>query len=128
MADGVDATSSGRPKVGLDPDEPALDGFRRVLTRLAATIDDHVGPTVADDDPEHLHELRVAVRTATRPEAEMARRAITQLATAGPVGTAIGPPPPVRKVVALWPTLVPRSVVPVRTDVVVAQEAFHARA
>lgn len=61
MADGVD-TASGRPRVGLDPDEPAQDGFRRVLSRLAATIDDHVPPTITDDDPEHLHELRVAVR------------------------------------------------------------------
>lgn len=61
MADGVDATS-GRPKVGLDPDEPALDGFRRVLERLAATIEGHVPATLADGDPEHLHELRVAVR------------------------------------------------------------------
>lgn len=73
-------------------------------------------------------ELRVALRTHTRAEAEMARRAIVQLATAGPVGTAIGPPPPVRQVVALWPTLVPRSAVTVTTDVQSAEGIVHAGA
>jgi hypothetical protein len=32
-------------------------------------------------------------------------------ATMGPVGTAFGAPLPVREVIALWPTLVPRSLV-----------------
>jgi hypothetical protein len=83
--------------------------------------------TVELDDANEL-ELRVALRTHTRKEAEMARRAIVQLATAGPVGTAIGPPPPVRKVIALWPTLVPRSAVSITTDVQCAEELVSARA
>ncbi|MDQ1583754.1 MAG: hypothetical protein QOF36_1808, partial [Microbacteriaceae bacterium] len=73
-------------------------------------------------------ELRVAVRTATRVEAELARRSIVQLATAGPVGTAVTAPPPVRKVIALWPTTVPRDLVDVRVDVLRVGEASSARA
>jgi hypothetical protein len=67
-------------------------------------------------------ELRVAARTAERGDADLVRRSITQLAIAGPVGTAFNAPPPVRKVIGLWPTLVPRHLVPVRTDVVTAAE------
>lgn len=50
------------PTVALDADEPARDGFRRVLANLLATIDDNLEGTVGDVDVEFLHELRVAVR------------------------------------------------------------------
>ncbi len=89
------------------------------------------GSAAAESDLADANEieLRVAVRTHTRREAEMARRTIVHLATAGPVGTAIGPPPPVRKVVALWPTLVPRECVKIDVDVVAAgTEVGRARA
>jgi CHAD domain-containing protein len=50
------------PTVALDPSEPALDGFRRVLVNLAATMDANWQGTVDAIDPEFLHDLRVAVR------------------------------------------------------------------
>ncbi len=50
------------PTVALDPSEPALDGFRRVLANLAATVDANWRGTVDDVDSEFLHDLRVAVR------------------------------------------------------------------
>jgi CHAD domain-containing protein len=50
------------PMVALDRREPALDGYRRVLANLAATIDDNLAGTIEDIDIEFLHELRVAVR------------------------------------------------------------------
>ena len=57
-------------------------------------------------------ELRMVAKCRTRREGEVARRAMLLPATAGPVGTAFGAPLPLRKVVALWPTLVPRDLVP----------------
>jgi hypothetical protein len=99
---------------------------------------DHVGrnalagpsaPGATGDRDINEIELRVAVRTDTRAEAELARRTIVHLATAGPVGTAVNLPPPVRKVIALWPTLVPRDQVDVRVAGLRADEAVsHARA
>jgi CHAD domain-containing protein len=50
------------PTVPLAPGDDALDGFRRVLANLADTIDANLEGTIADTDPEFLHELRVAVR------------------------------------------------------------------
>ena len=50
------------PTVPLKRREPALVGFRRVLTNLADTIDDNLQGTIDDVDVEFLHELRVAVR------------------------------------------------------------------
>lgn len=50
------------PTVPLDAADDALDGFRRVLTNLADTIEVNLEGTIADTDPEFLHELRVAVR------------------------------------------------------------------
>jgi hypothetical protein len=43
-------------------------------------------------------------------------------ATLGPVGTAFGLPIPVRKVIALWPTLVPRELVQEHVRVASASE------
>lgn len=50
------------PTVPLDPSEPALDGYRRVLANLAATIDATRQGTVDDIDTEFLHDFRIAVR------------------------------------------------------------------
>ncbi len=69
-------------------------------------------------DPEEI-ELRVAARVETRAEADAIRRELTHVTTAGPVGTAFGAQIKAREVVALWPTLVPRSLVP--TNVVVEE-------
>ncbi|MEO6318872.1 MAG: CHAD domain-containing protein [Acidimicrobiales bacterium] len=50
------------PTVPLEASDGALDAFRRVLANLADTIDMNLEGTIADTDPEFLHELRVAVR------------------------------------------------------------------
>lgn len=63
-------------------------------------------------DPEEI-ELRVTARVDTREEAAMVNREVTHVSTIGPVGTAFGPPVKPREVIALWPTLVPRDMVPV---------------
>ncbi|HEX2701369.1 MAG TPA: CHAD domain-containing protein [Acidimicrobiales bacterium] len=52
----------GSPTVPLDPGEPALDAFRKVLSNLAAAIDANRPGTIDHIDPEFLHDLRVAVR------------------------------------------------------------------
>ncbi len=60
---GVDLRGyEGSPTVPLEADEPARDGFRRVLVRLADIFDANWEGTVNDVDPEFLHDLRVAVR------------------------------------------------------------------
>jgi CHAD domain-containing protein len=48
--------------VPLAADDDAGDAFRRVLANLADTIDANLAGTLADTDPEFLHELRVAIR------------------------------------------------------------------
>ena len=56
---------SGRsvtPGVSLAHDQPALDGFRRVLVNLRDAIVLNWDGTIADIDPEFLHDLRVGVR------------------------------------------------------------------
>jgi CHAD domain-containing protein len=50
------------PTVPLSASDEALDAFRRVLRNLAATMEANIEGTIADTDPEFLHELRVAVR------------------------------------------------------------------
>jgi CHAD domain-containing protein len=50
------------PTVPLEADEPAVEGFRRVLLNLADSIEANLLGTIDDVDPEFLHELRVAVR------------------------------------------------------------------
>jgi len=55
--------------------------------------------------------LRIAARTRTADDADAVRRECTHLWTLGPVGTAFGVPFKPRKVVSLWPTLVPRELV-----------------
>lgn len=62
-AAGVDLTGqSVTPGVPLDADGRAIDGFRAVLTNLRDAIVLNWDGTVADTDPEFLHDLRVAVR------------------------------------------------------------------
>ena len=56
--------------------------------------------------------LRVAVKTASREEAEKVRRACSHLWIMGPGGTSLGVPMKPRPALALWPTLVPRALVP----------------
>ncbi|HEU4658914.1 MAG TPA: acyclic terpene utilization AtuA family protein [Capillimicrobium sp.] len=92
-------------------------------------IDALAGPVAPppQHDPNEV-ELRMVVRCATRPEAESARRALLMPATAGPAGTAFGVPSPVRKVIALWPTLVPRELVHERVTITTARELADAAA
>jgi CHAD domain-containing protein len=60
---GVDlATRKSSPTVPLDRDDPAHAGVRLTLANLAATVERNREGTIADLDPEFLHELRVAVR------------------------------------------------------------------
>lgn len=67
------------------------------------------GP-VAPEPAHDLNEvgLRVAARCRTYEEAEKARREVTHLWTLAGLGSSFGSPMPVRQVIALWPTLVPR--------------------
>ena len=58
--------------------------------------------------------LRFVVKTKTREEADRLKRIPTWLWTHGPVGSACGQPFPVRPVIGLWPTLIPRELVPTR--------------
>jgi hypothetical protein len=73
-------------------------------------------PSHADD----LNEvgLRVAVRTATREQADLVRRACSHMWIMGPGGTAFGVPMKPRPVVSLWPTFVPRELVPWTSEVI----------
>lgn len=50
------------PTVDMAPGVEAGTAFHRVLANLLATIEVNLPGTVADTDPEFLHELRVAVR------------------------------------------------------------------
>ncbi|MBW3650882.1 MAG: CHAD domain-containing protein [Actinobacteria bacterium] len=52
----------GTPTVPLDPREPSLDAFCRVLDNLAGAVEANWQGTLDDLDPEFLHDLRVAVR------------------------------------------------------------------
>lgn len=61
--------------------------------------------------------LRIAVKTRTQEDADIVRREATHLWTMGPVGTAFGVPFKPRKVIALWPTLVPREEIPTKVDI-----------
>ncbi|MBW3615772.1 MAG: CHAD domain-containing protein, partial [Actinobacteria bacterium] len=62
-AAGVDLSGvHASPTVPLDPGEPSLDAFCRVLENLAGGVEANWQGTVDDLDPEFLHDLRVAVR------------------------------------------------------------------
>lgn len=111
---------------------------RRRVEHLAASPDmrfDRVGwdalagsvapPPDPGAQPNEI-ELRMVARCATRRDAEIARRAMLLPATAGPVGTAFGAPLPIRRVVSLWPSLVPRDVVRHQVRVADAEEMLDA--
>lgn len=53
---------ASRLEVALTPDEPARHAAARILGRLADVVEANVPGTLADLDPEFLHDLRVAVR------------------------------------------------------------------
>ncbi len=75
-------------------------------------------------DPEEI-EVRVAARVETRAEADAVRRELTHFTTAGPVGTAFGAQMKAREVIALWPTLVPRHLVPTTVAVEEVNRRVH---
>ena len=106
--------------LGVEPIEQRYD--RVGIDALAGPI----APAPASEPNEV--ELRMAVRCRTRTEAQAARRALLLPATAGPAGTAFGVPSPVRKVIALWPTLVPRELVREQVTVRPARELTDAAA
>ncbi|AVG44084.1 MULTISPECIES: acyclic terpene utilization AtuA family protein [Achromobacter] len=64
--------------------------------------------------------LRCAVRTRTAEEADKVRRAGTNLWIMGPGGTSFGTPMKPRPVISLWPTLIPRSAVEQKTEILKA--------
>jgi hypothetical protein len=76
-------------------------------------------PLTAVDDLNEVG-LRVAAHTRSRDEAEKVRRACSQMWIMGPGGTSFGVPMKARPVVTLWPTYVPRELVPPTTEMVIA--------
>jgi hypothetical protein len=56
--------------------------------------------------------LRVAARCNTFEEADLVRREATHLWTLAGVGSSFGAPIPVRQIIGLWPTLIPREEIP----------------
>lgn len=70
------------------------------------------GSTAPEPDP-NINEvaLRIAAKTKTFAEAELIRHNTTHLWTYGPMGAACGVNARARKVIGLWPTLVPREFV-----------------
>lgn len=83
------------------------------------------GPAALPPDPAAANELpevglRCAVRTRTMEEADKVRRAGAHLWIMGPGGTSFGTPIKPRPVTSLWPTLIPRSFVEQKTQILVA--------
>ena len=70
------------PTVPLDPDLPAIEGFRAVLANLDDAIEANWPGTIDDIDPEFLHDLRVAVRR-TRSVLRHGKRAARRRAGVG---------------------------------------------
>jgi hypothetical protein len=95
-----------------------LERFRRLGLEAEAMHFDFVGinmlhgpaAPMPDYEPNEVG-LRVAVKTATREEAEKVRRACSNLWIMGPGGTSFGTPLKPRPVISCWPTLVPRAAV-----------------
>jgi CHAD domain-containing protein len=95
----------------LDPQEPASQGFRRVLLALAVTIAGQVDRTLADTDPEDLHQLRVAVRRSRsvlgEAKALLPESGLTHFgAELRWLGTITTEPRDLAVSVDLWPTVV----------------------
>jgi hypothetical protein len=83
------------------------------------------GPAAPAPDRAFANELpevglRCAVRTRTMEEADKVRRAGSHLWIMGPGGTSFGTPIKPRPVISLWPTLIPRSFVEQKTEILVA--------
>jgi hypothetical protein len=73
-----------------------------------------LGGVTAPSPSAELNEvgLRVAARTRSEADADVVRRECTHVWLMGPVGTTFGVPFRTRPAYALWPTLVPRELVP----------------
>lgn len=68
-----------------------------------------VVPIPENEDSVNEIFLRTSAKFNTREEAYRARRfAMGGALILGPVGTAFGAPPPERRIIGLWPTLIPR--------------------
>jgi hypothetical protein len=100
-------------------EETLRERFKRLNLVSSAISFDYVGvnmlhgPAAPWPEKDDLNEvgLRVAVKTASRDEAEKVRRACSQMWIMGPGGTSFGAPMKPRPTLALWPTLVPRELV-----------------
>ena len=100
-------------------EETLRERFKRLNLASSAISFDYVGinmlhgPAAPWPEKDELNEvgLRVAVKTASRDEAEKVRRACSQMWIMGPGGTSFGAPMKPRPTLALWPTLVPRELV-----------------
>lgn len=103
---GAETVRERLKKVNLDAEELRIDYIG------VNTLHGEVAP----EPTSELNEvgLRVVAKTKTKEEAEKVRREVTHLWTIGSVGSSFGVPLPIRPVVSLWPTLVPREEVPTR--------------
>jgi len=98
--------------------------FKRLNVEFKELRIDYVGVNMlhgeaAPVEDKDLNEvgLRIAARTETYPEADVVRREATHLWTMGPIGSSFGVPMNVRPVLALWPSLVPRELVRVESQI-----------
>jgi hypothetical protein len=74
-----------------------------------SSVHGSVAPIPEDEDSINEIGFRCAAKFNTRQEAYRARRFVMGGAVcSGPVGTAFGAPTPERRIIGLWPTLVPR--------------------
>ena len=89
--------------LGLQLEELRIDYFGDNI------LHGEVAPQPSEDIDWNEMGLRVVARTRTRDEADAIRREVSHLWVAGPVSSSFGVPFTPRPVVALWPTLVPRS-------------------
>lgn len=125
------------PTVPLSPRDDALDAFRRVLANLAATIDANLEGTIADTDPEFLHELRVAIRR-TRSVLAQGKGVLPSEVRAryreafGRLGQLTGPPRDLDVYLIEWEAYVAplgsidaAALDPVRTELMARQDAAH---
>ncbi len=97
--------------LGLHLDALEMSYLGRNTLRYGLAAED------GDPDPAEVV-LRVAAKAKTREEADAVRREVTHLWTMGGVGTAFGAPLPLRQVIGLWPTLVPREAVHVEAQII----------
>ncbi|MSO87485.1 MAG: CHAD domain-containing protein [Acidimicrobiia bacterium] len=126
------------PTVALDAKQDALSAYRAVLLNLVSTMRVNLPGTLANTDPEFLHELRVAVRR-TRSVLSQGRGVLPedvrlQFATAfGQLGTLTGPARDLDVYVMGWDLMVaplrlpdPRVLVRVRGEIERRRRAAHA--